>query len=58
MKLKTYKVEVVVPLYVEALTEEDAGRKAVMMVREAENLKLRLASFAEIAWTKAEEVEE
>lgn len=57
MKIKTYKVEVVVPLYVRALTEEDAGRRAVMMVQEAENLKLHLAIFG-LAWTKAEEMEE
>lgn len=53
--MKTYIVEVVVPMEVQGVCDYDAGRKACDIIRKAD---IKEKSNIGIAWIKAKEKEE
>lgn len=56
--MKTYCVDVIVPIIVDAPSEKEAQRKAVDMLLHDTNIKGKTSSVREITWIWSEEVEE
>lgn len=55
--MKTYCVDVIVPIIVDAPSEKEAQRQAVDMLLHDTNIKGKTSSVREITWIWSEEVD-